>query len=69
VVAVAVAIGVAGALAAGRYLESRLYQVGGADPVTMVAVPIVLAAAALAACWLPARRLARVNPAATLRTE
>jgi ABC-type lipoprotein release transport system permease subunit len=35
----------------------------------MVAVPIVLAAAALAACWLPARRLARVNPAATLRTE
>jgi predicted permease len=69
VVAVAVAIGVAGALAAGRYLESRLYQVGGADPVTMVAVPIVLAAAALAACWLPARRLARVNPAVTLRTE
>ena len=69
VVAVATAIGVAGALAAGRYLESRLFEVGGADPATMLGVPLILATAALAACWVPARRAARVNPAITLRTE
>jgi putative ABC transport system permease protein len=69
VVGVASVIGIAGALAAGRYLESRLYDVGGADPLTMIAVPIVLGAAALLACWVPARRAARVDPAVTLRTE
>ncbi len=69
VVGVAIVLGVAGALAAGRYLESRLYSVGGADPATMIAVPIILGTAALAACWFPARRAARVSPAVTLRTE
>ncbi len=69
VVIVAVAVGVAGALAAGRYLESRLYNVGANDPATMMIVPLVLALVALLASWLPARRAARVDPAITLREE
>ena len=69
VVVVAVIIGMAGALAAGRYLQSQLYNVGAADPTTMIGVPIVLAIVALLACWLPARRAAKVDPAVTLRSE
>jgi ABC-type antimicrobial peptide transport system permease subunit len=69
VVMVAVVVGVAGALAAGRYLESRLYNVGASDPATMLTVPLILAAVALLASWLPARRAARVDPAITLREE
>ncbi|HEY2897737.1 MAG TPA: ABC transporter permease [Gemmatimonadaceae bacterium] len=69
VVIVAVAVGVAGALAAGRYLESRLYNVGANDPATMLTVPLILALVALLASWLPARRAARVDPAITLREE
>jgi hypothetical protein len=69
VVVVAVAVGVAGALAAGRYLESRLYNVGASDPVTMVTVPLLLAMIAMLASWPPARRAARVDPAITLREE
>jgi ABC-type antimicrobial peptide transport system permease subunit len=69
VVIVAVAVGVAGALAAGRYLESKLYNVGANDPATMLSVPLLLALVALLACWLPARRAARVDPASTLRND
>jgi predicted permease len=69
VVVVAVVVGVAGALAAGRYLESRLYNVGANDPATMLIVPLMLATVALLASWLPARRAARVDPAITLREE
>jgi predicted permease len=69
VVIVAVAVGIAGALAAGRYLESRLYNVGASDPATMLSVPLLLALVAMVACWLPARRAARVDPASTLRND
>jgi predicted permease len=69
IVIVAVVIGIAGALAAGRYLESQLYNVGPADPATMIGVPVLLALVALVACWLPARRAARVDPAITLRDD
>jgi putative ABC transport system permease protein len=67
VIAVAVVIGVAGAVAAGRVLEAQLFNVGSADPATMIGVPLVLASVALLACWIPARRAAQVNPAITLR--
>ena len=69
VVLIATIIGVAGALVAGQFLEAQLYGVSGSDAATMVGVPALLAVVALAACWLPARRAARVDPAVALRNE
>ena len=61
--------GALGAVAVGRLLRARLYGVGPLDPVSLGATAAVLAGAALLAAWLPARRAARVDPAAALRTE
>ncbi|MBV9772851.1 MAG: ABC transporter permease [Gemmatimonadetes bacterium] len=63
------AIGVVGALAVGRLLASLLWEVGGTDPATFAAVPLLLAATALLACWLPARHATRVDPMIALRGE
>jgi putative ABC transport system permease protein len=60
-------LGLAGALAATRVLRSLLYGVAPSDPATYVGIVLVLGAAVLAASWLPARRAARVAPAAVLR--
>jgi putative ABC transport system permease protein len=64
-----VAIGLVGALALTRYLSSLLFEVRPTDPLTFAVIPLILAAAALLACWLPARRAARVDPMVALRTE
>ena len=61
--------GVGVAAAASRLLESLLYGVDAADRLTFLLAPLVLAAAALAACWFPARRAARVDPVKMLRLE
>ena len=63
------ALGAAGAVAVGRLLKSRLYGVEPVDLPTLGAVAALLAAAALLACWIPARRAARVDPAQALRNE
>jgi putative ABC transport system permease protein len=68
-VVVGIALGVAGALALGRVLESLLFEVKPTDPPTFVAVAIALALVALAACWIPARRAMRVEPMEALRYE
>lgn len=68
-VAIGLATGVAAALAATRVMAGMLYGVAPNDPATFVAVPVLLAAAALGASWLPARRAARADPARTLRAE
>jgi putative ABC transport system permease protein len=62
-----VVVGLGAALLGGRLMTSVLFGVGAADPKTMVAVPCVLLAVALAACLIPARRAASVDPADTLR--
>ena len=62
-------IGLAGALAAGRFIESLLYGVRPGDPAHLgIAVAMLVAATALAA-YLPARRAARLDPVAALREE
>jgi len=63
------AVGLAGALAATRLLSNMLYNVSPHDPVTLAGVLATLAAVSLAACYVPARRAVRVNPAAAVREE
>ncbi|HEX9671778.1 MAG TPA: FtsX-like permease family protein, partial [Thermoanaerobaculia bacterium] len=67
--AVGLAAGLAGALALTRLLGSLLFEVSATDPATFAAVPLLLAAVAVLASWLPARRAARVDPAVALRTD
>ena len=68
-VAVGASMGMAGATASSRVLESLLYGVGTDDRLTFVAAPLLLMAVALVACWLPARQATRVNPIEALRFE
>jgi putative ABC transport system permease protein len=66
---VGVAIGLATAFGLTRAVKSLLFEVAPDDPTTFVAVAAVLAGAALAACYLPARRAAKVDPLRALRSE
>jgi putative ABC transport system permease protein len=68
-IALGLAIGIVAALAVTRLLSSVLFGVSARDPLTFVAVPVILAIVALAACYIPARRAARVEPVAALRHE
>lgn len=67
--ALGLAIGMPCAFALARFITTLLYRTTPADPVTMVGVPFVLGAIASLACYLPARRAARVDPVQALRTE
>jgi putative ABC transport system permease protein len=66
-------LGWGAALLLGRTLESTLagltYEVSATDAVTLLGVPVVLAAVAFLACWLPARRATKVDPTEALRYE
>ena len=64
-----IGIGLVAALAASRTLSSLLFGVGPADLPTYASVALILAGAALAASYLPARRAANVDPLTTLRAE
>ncbi|HEU0178200.1 MAG TPA: ABC transporter permease [Blastocatellia bacterium] len=52
-----------------RQMSEQLYGVSGTDPLTFVAIASLLIAVAFGACWLPARKAARVDPLAALRHE
>jgi putative ABC transport system permease protein len=67
--AVGIALGMGGAIAVGRLMQTLLFGISPADAATFVTVPLVLGAVALAACALPARRASRIEPLEALRTE
>ncbi len=62
-------LGLAGAYGLSRILRSLLYEVSPADPFTLSVTCLLVALMGLLACWLPARRAARVDPMVALRSE
>jgi putative ABC transport system permease protein len=66
---VGLALGLLGAIGLTRMLRGLLFEVTPTDPLTFVGVGAVLAIAALSACYVPARRAARVDPTVALRCE
>jgi putative ABC transport system permease protein len=68
-VVIGIVAGLAGAVAVGRAMQGLLFNVAPADPVTFIAMPVVLGAVALVACLIPARRALDVDPVNGLRAE
>jgi putative ABC transport system permease protein len=68
-VLISIAIGLVGSLAVTRLIVGLLYHVSPADPITFAGIALLLGGVALLACYLPARRATRVDPALALRSE
>jgi putative ABC transport system permease protein len=69
VTSIGILAGVVLSLALGPYLSSLLFEVSPRDPLTLGVVTVFLGLVALAACYIPARRASRADPAETLRVE
>jgi putative ABC transport system permease protein len=67
--AIGVPIGIAGAIAVGRVLQSVLVATAGRDPLTIAAIALLLVAISIAACYWPARRATQLDPVSALRYE
>lgn len=67
--AIGIVIGVAGALAASRLMTSLLYDITPMDPMTHGTVALLLAAVAVVATWIPARRASRIDPIEAFRDD
>jgi putative ABC transport system permease protein len=67
--ALGVVIGVAGAIALTHLMQSLLFNTSATDPFTFILISLLLSVAAFLACYLPARRAARVDPLVALRYE
>jgi ABC-type antimicrobial peptide transport system permease subunit len=68
-IAIGVVIGLGAALWLTRLIRNQLFGVTANDPVTFVAVPVLLGLVAFIACYIPARRAARVDPLVALRYD
>jgi ABC-type antimicrobial peptide transport system permease subunit len=66
-VLIGVIMGVAGAILSTRLIQNLLYAVAPGDPATIAAVVGVMALVGLIACWIPARRAARIDPQTAVR--
>jgi putative ABC transport system permease protein len=60
-------LGVAGAFFAARLIQGLLFGVAPYDPATFIGVAAMMAVIGIGACWLPALRAARIDPAITMR--
>ncbi len=62
-------VGIATSLAAGRLLESQLFEIKANDPLNLLSVAVLLLGVASVSCWIPASRAARIDPIVALRAE
>ncbi|HEU5217791.1 MAG TPA: ABC transporter permease [Gemmatimonadales bacterium] len=65
---IGLALGVAGAFLTAGIIRGLLFGVAPRDPVTLAAVAVIMAVIGVVACWIPARRAARIDPAITMRS-
>jgi ABC-type antimicrobial peptide transport system permease subunit len=66
---VGIALGIGGAIGLTRFIRSLLFGVSATDPLTFALITAIIVAVALLACYVPARRAARVDPMVALRDE
>jgi putative ABC transport system permease protein len=67
--AIGLPVGIAGAFGVGRVMQTLLVQTSGRDPLTIIAIAVVMAVVSLNACFWPARRATRLDPVTALRYE